>query len=58
MSVTAAEQAILQWIETHEHDLVALLQRLVAVPSVVGSEGACQVDVAEIMRGCCDTVDV
>lgn len=58
MSVTAAEQAVRQWIETHERDLVALLQRLVAVPSVVGSEGACQADVAELMRGCCDAVDV
>lgn len=58
MSVTAAEQAVQQWIETHERDLVALLQRLVAVPSVVGSEGACQADVAELMRGCCDAVDV
>jgi len=58
MSVTAAEQAVLQWIETHERDLVALVQRLVAVPSVVGSEGACQADVAEFMRGCCDAVDV
>ena len=58
MAVTAAEQATLQWIETHESDLVVLLQRLVSVPSVVGSEGACQAGVAEIMRGCCDTVDV
>jgi acetylornithine deacetylase len=58
MSVTAAEQAVLQWIETNERDLVALAQRLVAVPSVVGSEGPCQAHVAEIMRGCCDAVDV
>ncbi len=58
MSAIAAEQAVLQWVETHATDLVALLQRLVAVPSVVGSEGPCQADVAEIMRGCCDAVDV
>jgi acetylornithine deacetylase len=57
MSVTAIEPTALQWIEAHEKDLVALLQRLVAVPSVVGAEGACQAEVAEVMRGCCDTVD-
>ncbi len=58
MSVTAAEQTALEWIDAHERDLVALVQRLVSVPSVVGSEGLCQADVAEIMRGCCDTLDV
>ena len=58
MSLPFAEQTMLQWIEAHENDLVALLQRLVSVPSIVGSEGPCQTDVAEIMRGCCDAVDV
>ncbi len=58
MSVTAAEQTTLKWIDAHARDLVGLVQRLVSIPSVVGSEEPCQTDVAEIMRGCCDSVDV
>lgn len=51
------ERDVLAWIDTHADGLVALLQRLVATPSVVGAEGACQAVVAEAMRGCCDRVD-
>jgi len=58
MPLIAAEQASQRWIEAHVGDLVALLQRLVSVPSVVGSEGPCQAVVAEIMRACCDRVDM
>jgi len=58
MPMTALERAALTLVDHHQGELVALLQRLVSVPSVVGSEGACQTTVAEIMRGCCDTVGV
>jgi acetylornithine deacetylase len=58
MPLTAVEQAALRWVETRQRDLVALLQRLVSVPSVVGDEETCQLVVADAMRGCCDTVDV
>jgi acetylornithine deacetylase len=54
----ALEQRGLAWIEAHQDDLVALLQRLVAVPSPAGTEGACQAVVADAMRACCDAVDV
>lgn len=52
------ERQGLAWIDTHQDALVDLLQRLVAVPSPVGAEGACQALVAEAMRACCDAVDV
>jgi acetylornithine deacetylase len=52
------ERSVLQWIEQHKDKLLTQLQRLVSVPSVVGSEGACQQVVAEWMKGCCDSVDV
>jgi acetylornithine deacetylase len=52
------ERDVLAWMETHEQELVALLTRLVATPSVVGAEGPCQEVVAGIMRSCCDRVDV
>ncbi len=48
----------LQWIESHAGDLTALLTHLVSTPSVVGSEGACQRLVAEMMEQTCDSVDV
>jgi acetylornithine deacetylase len=54
----ASEQAVVQWVEGHRDDLISLLQRLVAIPSVVGTEEACQCLVAELMRDCCDAVDV
>lgn len=49
---------VLAWIEKHQHDLETLLQRLVAIPSVVGSEEACQQLVAELLERECDRVDV
>lgn len=52
------ERAVLQWIEWRKGDLLAQLQRLVSTPSVVGSEGACQRLVAEMMEGACDSIDV
>lgn len=52
------ETEALGWIERHQEDLVVQLQRLVSVPSVVGSEGECQQVVAELLRGPCDSVDV
>jgi acetylornithine deacetylase len=52
------EREALRWIERHQGDLVAQLQRLVSVPSVVGAEGECQRVVAELLRGPCDSVDV
>jgi len=52
------ERSVLQWIEQHKDKLLTQLQRLVSVPSVVGSEGACQQMVAGWMKGCCDSVDV
>ncbi len=52
------EREALTWVERHQAELIGLLQRLVAIPSVVGAEGACQALVAEVMRDCCDTVDV
>ena len=52
------ERDVLRWIEGHTDELTRILQRLVAVPSVVGSEGDCQRVVAEMMRGVCDSVDV
>jgi acetylornithine deacetylase len=54
----AVERRGQEWIETHQGDLIDLLRQLVAVPSPVGTEGACQAVVANAMRGCCDTVDV
>jgi len=56
--MNALEQSVLRWIEQHRSTLVTQLQRLVSVPSVVGSEGACQEMIAEWMQGCCDSVDV
>lgn len=56
--MTDVERDALRWIERHTDELLAQLQRLVSVPSVVGSEGACQQMVAEWMKGCCDSVDV
>ena len=56
--MTTVEQATSALVDHRRDELVALLQRLVSVPSIVGSEGACQTGVAEIMRGCCDAVDV
>lgn len=53
-----AEREALGWIERHKDKLLSQLQRLVSVPSVVGSEGACQELVADWMKGCCDAVDV
>lgn len=52
------ERSVLQWIEQHKDKLLTQLQRLVCVPSLVGSEGACQEMVAEWMKGCCDFVDI
>ena len=52
------ERDALAWVERHRDELVALLQRLVAIPSVVGAEGACQTLVAQVMGDCCDAVDV
>jgi acetylornithine deacetylase len=52
------EREVLDWVERHQAELIALLQQLVAVPSVVGSEGACQAIVADLMRDSCDAVDV
>jgi acetylornithine deacetylase len=52
------ERSVVQWIDQHQDKLLTQLQRLVSVPSVVGSEGACQEMVAEWMKGCCDFVDV
>lgn len=51
------ERDALAWVERHQAELIALLQRLVAIPSVVGAEGACQALVAAVMRDCCDVVD-
>ncbi len=51
------EQAF-QWIESHTGDLAARLTHLVSIPSVVGSEGACQRLVAEMMEEICDSVNV
>ncbi len=51
------EQAF-QWIDSHAGDLAAGLMSLVSIPSVVGSEGACQRLVAERMEEVCDSVDV
>jgi acetylornithine deacetylase len=48
----------LQWIERHQDDLAADLTRLVSVPSIVGSEGACQHVVAERMKAACDSIDI
>lgn len=55
--MTEGERAV-QWIEGHRADLATQLQRLVAVPSVVGSEGDCQRLVVELMRPACDSMDV
>lgn len=52
------ERDALRWIQRHQGDLVAQLQRLVSVPSVVGAEGECQQVVAALLRGPCDSVDV
>ena len=52
------ERSALQWMEQHRDKLLTQLQRVVSMPSVVGSEGACQEMVAEWMRECCDFVDV
>lgn len=54
----SVEQRGLAWIEAHQDDLIGLLRRLVAVPSPVGAEGACQAVVADAMRALCDVVDV
>src|SRR5512137_2128091 len=56
--MNAIEQRALAWVAHHQDDVVALLQRLVAIPSIVGAEGACQALVAQLMGGCCDAVDV
>lgn len=56
--MTEIERDALRWIERQQGDLVAQLQRLVSVPSVVGSEGECQRVVAEMMEEACDAVDV
>jgi acetylornithine deacetylase len=49
---------MLTWIEEHRHDLETLLQRLISIPSVVGSEGACQQVVAALLEPECDRLDV
>ncbi len=49
---------VFQWIEEHADDLAAQLKRLVSIPSVVGSEEACQSQVADMMEEVCDSVDV
>src|SRR4030042_2793203 len=51
------EREALAWVERHQAELIGLLQRLVAIPSVDGAEVACQTLVAEVMRDCCDAVD-
>ncbi len=53
-----AEREAAEWIEAQKEELIALLQRLVSVPSVVGSEGECQAVVAGILQETCDSVDV
>jgi acetylornithine deacetylase len=58
MHMNEVERSVSRWIEQHQDKLLTQLQRLVSVPSVVGSEGACQEMVAEWMKGCCDSVDV
>jgi acetylornithine deacetylase len=52
------EKDVLAWIEGHQGDLIAGLQRLVSIPSIVGSEETCQQAVAELMEASCDSVDV
>jgi acetylornithine deacetylase len=56
--MVSTEAAVLRWIDAHQDELVHLLRRLVAVPSVVGSEAACQQQVAELLAGQCDRLDV
>jgi acetylornithine deacetylase len=56
--MTPAARETIGWIEAHQNELIDDLQRLVAVPSVVGAEGPCQALVAERMRAGCDRVDV
>ncbi|RPJ55737.1 MAG: ArgE/DapE family deacylase, partial [Acidobacteria bacterium] len=56
--MTRTVSIVLSWIEEHRDELVSLLQRLVATPSVVGSEGACQQLVAELLERQCDRLDV
>jgi acetylornithine deacetylase len=56
--MTPAAREAIRWIGAHQEELIADLQQLVAVPSVVGAEGPCQALVAERMRACCDRVDV
>jgi acetylornithine deacetylase len=53
-----AEREVLRWIEERKGDLLDHLQELVAVPSIVGSEGSCQRLVAKMMGEACDAVDV
>lgn len=52
------EQELLGWIDRQSNQLLALLQQLVAIPSIYGSEGACQALVAAAMNEVCDGVDV
>ena len=56
--MTPAAREAMGWIQAHQAELIADLQALVAVPSVVGAEGPCQALVAERMQRCCDRVDV
>ena len=56
--MTDIEGEAVAWVDRHEGELIALLQRLVSIPSVVGSEGACQAVVAGMMHDLCDVVDV
>lgn len=53
-----AERELLGWIEQHSSQLLDLLQQLVAIPSIYGTEGDCQALVAATMGEVCDVVDV
>lgn len=57
-----SRDAILAWVDTHRPDIVGLAQALVHIPSENkqphGSEKACQMFVAEFMRGLGCRVDV
>ncbi|MCX6032195.1 MAG: M20/M25/M40 family metallo-hydrolase [Chloroflexi bacterium] len=59
---TPTRDAILQWVDAHQADVIGLAQSLVRIPSENkpphGSEKACQMFVAEILRDIGCRVDV
>lgn len=51
-------QRVREHLDTHREELLVLVQALVRIPSVFGSEGACQAYVGEYLAPVADQVDI